>query len=204
MRIFLLLGLAAGCAFAQPVSIGVKAGIPISDVLESPNSLNPFGSFYSPQNHPYVVGGTVQFNFPLRFSIEVDGLYRRAGYNHAQFTGTSTPQTTQTTANFWEFPVLGKYAILGGPIRPFVAAGANFRHVSDDQTGGVSSGVPELLHDFTEGFTFGAGLEFKFGKLRITPEARYTRWGSESFSDPVHALLTTNRNQGDFMLGLTF
>ena len=38
----------------------------------------------------------------------------------------------------------------------------------------------------------------------MTPEFRYTRWGSENFRDPVAALLRTNKNQGDFILGLTF
>jgi len=53
-------------------------------------------------------------------------------------------------------------------------------------------------------FVFGGGVEFKLGHVRITPEFRYTRWGSENFRDPVAALLRTNKNQGDFILGLTF
>jgi hypothetical protein len=51
---------------------------------------------------------------------------------------------------------------------------------------------------------FGGGLEVKLGILRITPEFRYTRWGSENFRDPVAALLRSNKNQGDFILGVTF
>jgi hypothetical protein len=42
------------------------------------------------------------------------------------------------------------------------------------------------------------------GRVRISPEFRYTRWGGENLRDPISALLRTNRNQGDFMLGLTF
>jgi len=42
------------------------------------------------------------------------------------------------------------------------------------------------------------------GRVRISPEFRYTRWGGENLRDPINALLRTNRNQGDFMLGLTF
>jgi len=47
-------------------------------------------------------------------------------------------------------------------------------------------------------------VEFKLGHVRITPEFRYTRGGSENFRDPVASLLRTNKNQGDFILGLTF
>jgi hypothetical protein len=64
--------------------------------------------------------------------------------------------------------------------------------------------VPEFQKANDVGFVFGGGLEVKLGFLRITPELRYTRWGSENFTDPVAALLHTNKNQGDFILGLTF
>ena len=50
--------------------------------------------------------------------------------NTTSSPGAGSPTATRTVANAWEFPVLGKYAIFGGPRRPFVDAGANFRHVS--------------------------------------------------------------------------
>jgi hypothetical protein len=64
--------------------------------------------------------------------------------------------------------------------------------------------VPEFNKDNDIGFVFGGGIELKLGVIRFTPEFRYTRWGSENFRDPVAALLQTNKNQGDFILGLTF
>jgi opacity protein-like surface antigen len=211
MKILLLVGLASwslsASLSAQPISVGVKAGIPINDALETAQGN---GSVYTVNNHRYLVGGTVQLNLPGRFSIEVDALYRRLGYDNLLpiiVTGGPNPGqlTTHTRANSWEFPVLGKYAFLPGPIRPFVDAGANFRHITGaEQTGGVTTGVAELAHDFTTGFTFGGGVEVKIAKVRITPELRYTHWGSESFRDPVNSLLHTNLNEGDFMLGITF
>jgi hypothetical protein len=204
MKIFLLLGLASFSVSAQPISIGIKAGIPINDALETVQGNNSFNSIYTANNHRYVVGGTIQLNFPGRFSIEGDALYRRLGYTHQTLVFPQPPATT-TRANAWEFPILGKYAILPGPVRPFVAAGANFREITGaEQSGGTTTVVSELGHDFTAGFTFGGGVELKFGHLRITPELRYTHWGTENFSDPVNSLLHTNKNQGDFMLGITF
>lgn len=209
MKLALLVCALAVGAVAQPVSFGVKFGVPVTDALET---FQGNQAAYVSNTHRYLVGPTVQLNLPFRFSIEVDALYRRLGYEYNQFAGPGSPTSTRTVANSWEFPVLGKYAIWGGPARPFIDAGANFRHISgvDQIRNGISAlnipvnPVPEFNKDNDIGFVFGGGVEFKLGHVRITPELRYTRWGSENFRDPVAALLRTNKNQGDFILGLTF
>ena len=209
MKITLLLFAAVFTAAAQPVSVGVKAGVPITDAFDTAQGNQ---ASYASNTHRYVVGPTVQLNLPFRFSIEVDALYRRLGFNYNQFAGPGSPTFTSTTANSWEFPVLGKWAVLPGPVRPFIDFGANFRHISGvDQIRNTAaavgvnvSSVPEFHKDFDIGAAFGAGLEFKIGWLRLTPEFRYTRWGTENFTDPIGDLLHTNKNQGDFMIGLTF
>ena len=208
MKITLLVFAAVLTASAQPVSVGVKAGVPITDFFDASRGNQ---AAYASNTHRYLVGGMVQFNLPLRFSIEVDALYRRLGFDYNQFGGPGSPTITNTTANSWEFPVLGKWAILPGPVRPFVDFGANFRHVSGvDQIRSTAAAVnvnvtsPEFHKQNDIGAAFGGGIEFKVGWLRLTPEFRYTRWGSENFRDPVASLLRTNKNQGDFMLGLTF
>ena len=209
MKLSLLLCAAAVTAAAQPLSVGIKAGVPITDALDAAHGNQ---AAYVSHTHRYLIGPTVQLNLPFRFSIEVDALYKRLGYDYDQFAGPGSPTTTRTTANSWEFPVLGKYAIFGGPLRPFIDAGANFRHISGvDQVKSTLSAVnvnvssvPEFNKDTDVGFAFGGGLEVKLGIMRITPEFRYTRWGSENFRDPVASLLHTNKNQGDFILGLTF
>ena len=161
------------------------------------------------------MGSSVQVNLPARFSIEVDALYRRLGYQYDQSLATSTV-SARTVANSWEFPALVKFAILPGPVGPFVAAGGAFRHISGIKQlrRTVNAGLAPVnleLNTPTEfnkendiGFVFGGGVDFKVRRLRITPELRYTRWGSENFRDPVNALLRTNRNQGDFLLGFSF
>jgi opacity protein-like surface antigen len=209
MKLTLLVFTAVLTAAAQPVSVGLKGGVPITDAFDTARGNQ---AAYATNTHRYLVGPTVQLNLPFRFSIEVDALYRRLGFDYNQFGGPGSPTTTSTTANSWEFPVLGKWAVLPGPARPFIDFGANFRHISGvDQirstasaVGANVSPVPEFHKDTDIGATFGAGVEFKAGWLRVTPEFRYTRWGSENFRDPIAALLRTNKNQGDFMLGLTF
>jgi hypothetical protein len=170
-------------------------------------------AFYATNTKRYVVGPTVQFHFPPRLTLEIDGLYRRLGYQYQQITPTTVFRST--VANSWEFPALVKFDVLPGPIRPFVGAGASFRHISGIEevqrtvtAGGLIAAnfnnAPEFNKRNDIGLVLGGGVTFKFGRVRISPEFRYTRWGSEAFRDPVRALLNSNRNQGDFLLGLTF
>ena len=199
----------ASVTAAQPVSIGVTGGVPITDAFETAQGNN---SAYVSNTHRYVVGPTVEFHLPARFSLEIDGLYRRLGFD---YTATSPFARTSTTANSWEFPALIKFDILPGPIRPFIDAGANFRHITGAHqvqqviTAGSLGAVdvdnpPEFNKQNDIGFTFGGGVTFKAGWFRISPQLRYTHWGSDNFRDPIHSLLHTNRNQGDFLLSITF
>lgn len=209
LAIVLLCGVPTAYLNAQAISIGVKGGVPLTDAFDVARGNN---SAFFTNTKRYTVGPTVEFHLPARFSVEVDALYKRLGYD----SQTTVPrQFYSTTANSWEFPVLGKFEILPGPIRPFIDAGASFRHITGvRQVRTIVSGAtlnqveitnpPEFNKDTDIGFTFGAGIAFKLGRVRISPEFRYTRWGGENFRDPVNTLLRTNRNDGTFLLGFTF
>ena len=94
--------------------------------------------------------------------------------------------------------------------------GISFRHISGvrqvrhaiNAAGQVFDTTIDNATEFNKrndvGFVFGGGVELKLAWVRIAPEIRYTRWGSENFRDPVNALLRTQRNQGDFLVGFTF
>jgi hypothetical protein len=213
LKIVLLSFVCLAPAFAQLVSVGVEGGVPITDAL---NTFKGNSASYATNTHRYLVGPAFQLHLPLRFTVEVDGLYKRLGYQYNASTAT-TRTTASTVANSWEFPVLVKYEITPGPIRPFVDVGLGLRHISGikqvRQVVTVPAGVvgvttltnpPEFHKATDEGFVFGGGIAFKLGRVRIGPELRYTRWGSENFEDPVGSLLHTNRNQGDFLLGILF
>ena len=209
----LLLSASVGLALAQPVSFGVEGGVPITDALDTFRGNN---ASYATNTHRYLVGPAFQLHLPLRFTIEVDALYKRLGYQYNAFTAT-TRTSASTVANSWEFPLLLKYEITPGPIRPFVTVGGSFRNISGvkqvRQVVTVPAGAvgittldhpPEFRRSTDEGFVFGAGVALKLGPVRIGPEFRYTRWGKENFEDPVGSLLHTNLNQGDFLLGILF
>ena len=207
---FLCLAL-AGASFAQPVSIGVKAGVPLTDFVDAAKGNQ---SAYFTNTKRYTVGGTIELHLPARFSIEIDALYKRFGFDGQSVSAGSTT-LTGTRGNSWEFPLLVKFEMVPGPVRPFVDAGASIRHLTGIRqvrqviSAGTFSSVevndpPEFNKATDLGLTFGAGIALKLGRVRISPELRYTRWGGENLRDPVNALLHTHRNQGDFLLGFTF
>ncbi len=198
-----------GAGEAGRVTVGVKAGVPITDAF---NVARGTDASYFTNTKRYLVGPTFEVRLPARFSVEVDGLYKRVGY---QYDARNPFVYSKTVANSWEFPLLGKFEILPGPVRPFVDAGASLRHLSGvrqvrQTIAGASFSQVEFNNaaEFNKrndvGLVFGFGVAFKLGPVRISPELRYTRWGGENLRDPVSSLLRTNRNQGDFLLGFTF
>lgn len=198
--------------FAQPVSIGVKGGVPITGAFET---FRGNDSAYVTGTKRYLVGPAIQFNLPANFGFEVDALYKRLGYQYDAFAPAQTAYA-KTVANSWEFPFLVKFNLLPSPVRPFVEAGGSVRHISGikqirrvvSAAGSVVNAELNTAAEFNKradlGFVFGGGVECRLGRVRIAPEFRYTRWGSENFRDPIRSLLRTNRNQGDFLLGIMF
>ncbi len=61
----------------------------------------------------------------------------------------------------------------------------------------------ELSNDTTRGFVIGGGVDVKVLLIHISPEVRYTRWGSAHFIDPI-GLISSKQNQAEFLVGITF
>jgi hypothetical protein len=122
-----------------------------------------------------------------------------------------------TDADAWEFPLLLKYKFGGAnaiaaSVRPFVTTGASFRRltgvsqIKNFVTGNSqnTSNPDELQDKNSTGFVIGGGLEIRALFLRISPEFRFTRWGTANFREGVSHLLETNQNQGQFLVGFHF
>lgn len=134
----------------------------------------------------------------------------------------------------WQFPILLKWRFGNRRVRPFVSGGISVDHISrmDEQFKSIvhSSFCPPLTNPCPAGIyadTFSdsgllptrnrkggvlsGGIDFRaFGPIRLTAEARYTRWGSSQFtnanlefdflgSSPVISL-----NEVTFLLGVSF
>jgi hypothetical protein len=202
--------------FAQettpPVTLGLKVGVPVTDMLSASNTGWLNGSTpgdYSAHTPRYEFGVSSEFRLPYHIRFEVDGLFKRNGFDSAM-PGISSTIYRPTTFNDWEIPGLFKFDVLHSKhFRPFVDAGAVYRHIStiSQMTYGLTSygtldnNSSALTNRNTYGGVAGFGLTFKKGPFLLTPEARYTRWANQSF-DAVG--LRTNLDQGDVLLGISF
>lgn len=210
-------------AFAQ-FSIGVKGGVPILGAIQTQCEYNPVvsGSLapcYSANTKKYVIGPTMEIRVVTRWAVELDALYNRTDYSG--FVGIQSPVypigvgviSSSAVVNSWEFPVMVKHRFSFDRVGLFVDAGPSFRYVGvSSQVTSTIFGAPpnvtsfttdhpnELQNRFSAGFTVGGGIELHYGKLRISPEVRYTRWG---FPNIEQGALASNPDQLTFLLGLT-
>jgi hypothetical protein len=213
MKLPCLLILAAAAASAQPFSIGVKGGMPLTDFVDVVRAQNINASTTT---NRYIVGVTGEARLPFGLGVEVDVLYRHFRYNSSSGVSNLTSNITNidTTAGAWEFPVLAKYRFKGKIIRPFVDGGVAWDKLSGlTQTvknvvatvshTTTTSSPAELANDTTRGYVLGGGLDLKLLLIHITPEVRLTRWGAKHFIDTT-GLVSSKQNQAEFLVGITF
>jgi len=230
MRLLLLSLVGAASALAQPVTVGVRVGEPLTDFVSTVRSqrvegiLGIFPGFYS-NTRPYVLGPTIELRLPAGLGIELDALYRRTNYSGTAVTAgvtnsglTTTTTISSTSANAWEFPLLLKYRFGTRIVRPYVDAGFAWDTLAGlkqsvrqtiatafSVTNGTSINQPiaDLNKKGTSGFVMGAGLDIHALVIHLSPEVRYTRWGSAHFKDPA-GLVESKQNQAEFLVGITF
>jgi hypothetical protein len=189
-KTFLCLLVLAGSASAQISEIfgvGVKLGAPLTDAFHQQNL--PTLAQLSASSSNFTVGPYVEVRLPITpFWIEVDALHR--GYQYRNAVGS-------TSNSDWEFPVLAKYRLLKGPIRPFLLGGLSFSKLSDVARINSIVGVD---HGNSYGIVLGGGVQVKTPAVRISGELRYTGWTFLTFD----SLLRTNRNQAALLFGIGF
>jgi hypothetical protein len=128
-----------------------------------------------PGPRSFILGGLLEVQLTSTLAIEADALHRSLpGISFNTVFPTGGPSVTTRynfpTANTWEFPVMLKWnlpsPLIWGRVRPFLEGGPAFRTSQDD--------VAALPSQF--GVTAGVGAALHFGKLRVAPTIRYTRW----------------------------
>jgi Outer membrane protein beta-barrel domain len=207
MRPLYLLLFGAASLVAQPLSFGLKGGVPLTDFIDTVGNNPSFQAITHPKR--YIVGPTLELRLPWGFAIEVDALYRRLNYQIVPTTPTGVGASL-ATSNDWEFPVLLKYRFASRKfVRPYVAGGVAFdrlQGLASTAAGAVSaittSNPAELKNPGTMGAVAGAGLDVHFLFLHLSPELRYTRWTSQHFN--LTNVLASNQNQAEFLVGITF
>ena len=214
-----------------PVTLGFKGGVPVTNmfnagssgtqtsILAGSNLVQYFpgalanstgGQTFTSSAPFYEFGPSAEFHLPFHLRFEVDGLYKRGGFD-STITAPNASGTafTRTSFNQWEIPGMFKYNVTLGHYRPFIDFGASYRHIStiDESTALPGAQITHLDNSNylrnrnSFGGVAGFGISFKKGPFEITPEARYTRWANNSFTGPG---LTSNKNQGDVLIGISF
>ena len=192
----LCLMLFSAATFAQPLSVGIKGGIPLTDPFSNStfSAVNSFVNSFSGSSD-FVVGPSLEVHLPLGFSVEGDALYRPMSLvSETHLVPSSVLSRVTSDHNSWKFPILVKYRFLPIPvIKPYIEAGPSFRTLDSTLSQRLSK----------KGFTLGGGIELKISRVRLGPELRYTRWGSDA-SGTLQSLLSSNPNQAEFLLGISF
>ena len=184
MRFLALFLVGTGCASAQLFSAGLKIGMPFTDFLTTAQN----GTVtYTTVTNRYIIGATAELHLPFRLGIELDALYR-----HLNYAQNGIP----TTSSAFEFPLLLKYRFPMKIARPYVDGG-----VAWDTLSGLTQAA-QLKNNTVDGFVMGAGLDVHLLVIHVMPELRYTRWGAQHFD--LAGLLTSNQNQAEFLVGITF
>jgi opacity protein-like surface antigen len=209
MRPVLLFLLVSISVFAQPFSAGIKAGIPLSDFVNAAGN----GTFdYSSPTQRFIIGGMAEVRLPLGLGIEFDALYRKLSYTGAGTLADGVFETTSTSGSNWEFPLLLKYRFHFPVVKPYLEAGVAWdtltglkQTVNGPTSLAINSDTSpaELLKNTTAGFVIGGGVDIHAVFLHISPEIRFTRWNSAQFGNSG-GLLSSNLNQGEFLVGFTF
>lgn len=201
--------LLTGCGcFGQGFTVGVIGGVRTTDDIGDPATT---------ESKRYVVGPEVEIGLPFGLGVEVDALYRREGYS-LTFSNFAGSNYSQERANSWEFPMLLKYKLPVPLIKPFIEGGYAARVINGTvnnngftvnlQTGQQTFGQSHYSTgpNASQGLVVGVGVQLSLGRLRISPEVRYTRWNNQPVLvvEPDGPTFGSNQNQIDVLVGLSW
>lgn len=197
-------------AFADAISVGVKAGVPLTDVVKTAGEIG--GRNFEAGRANFTVGPVFNIRLPMGLGIEFGAMYKQFEQQAGQVEVTAEPgrplqaQTVPytKTGRSWEFPLVGQYRFRNeGALQPYVEAGVAFNRLSGVLTpfrmlvSQTSIQKPAGESELRTGFVTGAGVELHLPLVRVTPGVRYTRYGeTQPWLPPADAV--------DFLVGFTF
>jgi hypothetical protein len=219
MRPFLLYFFTAALACAQTVSVGVKGGVPATQALAgsyySPTNILDTGRWTVGPSIEF----RLLFGFSVEADALYRGYREQFSFTSNEVIippGTNVNPvipaffvSSQSNTKVWDFPLLLKYRIGSHRFRPFLDAGYTFSRRTSDFTSfsrclssqDVCQASSPVFSNGTArgsfsgnsgGPTGGVGVEYRYGRVKIAPEVRYTH-----LSNPTANLVTV-------MVGVTF
>ena len=191
-----------GVLFGQRLSVGFIGGthftrdFPISRTIyfddqytQGPTTFDLFSDAPS-----LLAGLSVELGLGKGFSLEGNALHRNLHLRRRFFfPDGSSGDYGELTVGTWQWPILAKYRLpirLPGAARPCFEAGPSFRTRNN----------PASTEPSQFGGTVGTGVEFRFGRFRVSPALRYTRWRY----DGDYPRIATKRDQIEFVTGFSY
>jgi hypothetical protein len=184
MRLALALIFTAHAVYAQAVTVGVIAAVPVTDTFDT--GFVHAGTF-DPKTVRYQVGPAIDFRLPRFFRVEIDALYQPFSFNEGSFGGI--PSQAHVSGNLWQFPALLKYRVSTPLLKPFVEAGPSVQIASNltEISTTVLQPTPLVSHPAAPGavggIVLGGGIDLPVGHFLISPQVRYTHWLSKTFDE---------------------
>jgi hypothetical protein len=208
----LALVLFVGPAFAQIVSVGVKTGVPLTDLVRTSGEIG--GYPYRADISRFTIGPILDLRLPYGLGFEFGAMYKRfpqqAGQAQVALPNPAVYSPYSHTGQSWEFPMVGRYRFSGEGIRPYLEAGISVNHLSDvlGPLGMLllqepATVTPPGLAENRVGAVAGVGLDIKVPHMYLTPGLRYTHYGSTG-SNGIAGSGLPNVNSVDFLVGFTF
>jgi hypothetical protein len=206
---FFVWGIVAACLVlgrvsdlvAQPVSFGIKAGVPFTGFLQTSGTTLLGGLPSRAQTPHYAIGPVIEIRLPGQFGLEAGVMYKRIEQQTPDITliGFNVVSSDETDPIFqsrsvskvgrsWEFPVAIRYHFSSPSIRPYVEGGFSYNHLSSvfltsyvvpykpqlPLPQHFGSSLPSTLN--RGGFLLGSGVEIKLPLIDVSPGIRYTRY----------------------------
>jgi hypothetical protein len=208
--------LIGGAALAQPLSAGLKAGLPLTDFLSEAQGTS------TTKTNRYLFGPEVEVRLPFGLSVEFDALYRHFSYTNV-LGSASTAVTSIGSSGNWEFPLVAKYKFSGKPgkkglpkiLRPYLEAGvawdtlSGLKNTATEAVCGTGTVCPALAvappaatSQTTMGVVIGGGIDIHAIMIHVAPEIRFTRWADQYFN--LSGVLNSSKNQAEVLVGITF
>jgi hypothetical protein len=205
----LVLGVAEDSG-AQPVSFGIKTGVPLNQLLGQ-----NFGMPVQKLTQHYAVGPVIDVRLPGNFSLEVGVLYKQIDQQSANvflvgFTcltceegpyGVYQSQSVSRVGRSWDFPVVMQYHFSApAMLRPYVEGGHTYNHLNGIFVNPTQflyynprAPLPQLVsapyatNMKRSGFVLGAGVDVKLPLIHLTPGFRYSRYDQAQISENIPA-----------------
>jgi hypothetical protein len=199
-----------GVAHAQQFQFGLRGGL---------TSNTPTRTYSNDESRRYLIGPVVEMRWG-RLALDVSLLYQRFGHSEAvRFGSVILPDTqlypiyhqsdSRSRAHVWQLPVVGKFYLReDSKWQPFLGTGYAFQRAWAttegttifSQQGEYTTNPYKITSKASNiGVVGAAGVQFRKGRIAITPEVRYIRWGSTQ-----DWRFQVNPNQVQATVGITF